>query len=138
MLNESQMPFETEELYQIHRKIMAEIENILEKSTRELLDAGQIIDLKKDFKEKMEKEFDSRLKLNEEKSKIVSTNLIYSFFNAFKLPNIDSIDNFKATLVKEKQIEFNNFLSIYIQKAKGPYKGECFLAEKSLKIDFYR
>ena len=123
-LNENQMPFDTEELYKIHRKIMAEIENILEKSTRELLDGGQIIDLKKEFKEKMEKEFDSREKLNEEKSKIVSTNLIYSFFNAFKLPTIDNVDNFKNTLIKEKQIEFNNFLSIYFQRAKGPFKGK--------------
>ena len=117
------MPFDTEELYQIHRKIMQEIENILEKSTRDFLDGGQILDLKKEFKEKMEKEFESRSKLNEEKSKIVSTNLIFSFFNAFKLPTIDSVDNFKATLIKEKQMEFNNFLSIYFQKAKGPYKG---------------
>ena len=123
LMNENQMPFDTDELYQIHRKIISEIESILEKSTRDFLDGGQIFDLKRDFKEKMEKEFEAREKLNEEKSKIVSTNLIYGFFNSFKLPPIDSMDSFKTTMIKEKQIEFNNFLTIYLQKAKGPYKG---------------
>lgn len=122
-MNQNQMPFDTEDLYQIHRKIMSEIESILEKSTRDFLDGGQIIDLKSEFKEKMEKEFENRLRLNEEKSKIVSTDLIYGFFNSFKMPSLDTVDNFKATLIKEKQIEFNNFLTIYLQKAKGPYKG---------------
>lgn len=122
-LNENQMPFDVEELYSIHRKIMSEIEAILEKSTKTLLDAGQILDLKREFREKMEKEFENKEKINEEKSKIIATNLVYSFFNAFKLPTIDSVETYKATLIKEKQIEFNNFMGVYLQKAKGPYKG---------------
>lgn len=127
-MNENQMPFDSEDLFSVHRKIMGDIETFIEKSTKSLLDAGQIFDLKREFRDRMEKDYENRSKMNEEKSKIMSTNLIYGFFNAFKLPTIDSVETYKTTLIKEKQIEFNNFMGIYIQKAKGPYRGFFFIS----------
>ena len=116
------MPFSEEDLVSNHRKIVQNINNSLDKKTKDLVDTQKIIELKKELSEKMEKEFNRLEKLNKDQSTNHCTDLIFNFFNAYKPPRVDSIDSIKATIIREKQEEFQQFFTYYMKKAKGPAK----------------
>lgn len=116
------MPFETEDLISTHMKIIQNIENILMNSAKDLVDSKRIMELKQELMIKMQKDFSDKEQMNSKKSLTNSKNLLYSFLNGFKLPIIENVDNLKVTLIKEKLIELNSFLTVYNKKARGPHK----------------
>lgn len=116
------MPFDGEDLITTHNKITQDIENMLIKYAKDIIDSSKMLELKEELKEKMQKDYYEKEQLNSGKSQTASKNLLYSFLNGFKVPVVDNIDNLKITLLKEKNTDLNNFLAQYNKKAKGPSK----------------
>ena len=116
------MPFDGEDLITTHNKISQDIENMLVKYAKDIIDSSKMMELKEELKAKMQKDYFEKEQLNSGKSQSTSKNLLYSFLNGFKIPVVDNIDNLKITLLKEKNADLNNFLTQYNKKAKGPSK----------------
>ena len=67
-----------------------------DKLTKEIGEIGDIIELRNELVEKMEKDFSERLQLNDESSQDLCKKLINEIFNSFNFSSIITLDNFKV------------------------------------------
>jgi hypothetical protein len=54
----------------------------------------------------LKKDFDSRVKYNNEKSENKCKEMLNKFFNGYKFPEVDNADSITASLVQEKYEEY--------------------------------
>lgn len=92
---------------------------------RELTDLDRYIELRNDFSETYEHEYDNFIEQNKVKSKDFCDEILSKFFSNLYFPEVSSIENIRPTLVREFEDDFNRLLEIYMSNSRGPAKYTC-------------
>lgn len=89
------------------------------------------IELKNDFIETYDKEYDTYIEANKMKSKEFCEEILSKFFSSLYIPEISSVENVRPTLIREFEDDFNRLLEIYMKNSRGPAKYQCLFENMS-------
>lgn len=90
--------------------------------TKRFADTEQMLDLREQIVEKMEKDLESKLQMNDEMSQHLCKKMIDEFFGSFEIFEFESMEDYRDSLVKEYKDKFVMIYDNYRDFAKGPRK----------------
>ena len=87
-----------------------------------ILDVSQYLTVRKQWDEHLKNEYSLFLEKNKKESLSLCNELVDEVVENFRLPELESSSNIRATMIGEKLNEFNRQLNYYLENAKGPAK----------------
>jgi hypothetical protein len=116
------MPYEEDFLRKAHKDLSFNILRRLEIMTKDFAETSQFLDLRNEMAERMEKDFEQKLELNDELSQNLCKRLINEFFNSFNIPAMVNLDDIRESLLLEHKEKFLLFYDNYKSFSKGSRK----------------
>lgn len=116
------MPFDEETLRHLFKNLSHDILKKFEDMTKDFADTIQLLELRSEIVEKMDKDFESKLQINDDLSQHLCKKLINEFFNSFDLPSLMTLEDVKESTILEHKDRFLIFYDNYKNFAKGARK----------------
>ena len=104
---------------------------MIDSKLKNISELDKFIELKNDFNETYDREFDSLSEQNTIRSKEFCEEILSKFFSNIAFPEINSIENIKPTLIREIEEDFQKLLDIYMNNARGPHKLQALFENMS-------
>jgi len=126
LFGEIRMPMEEEEIRKRYRGLTQNILTKFDKMCKDIGEVGEVLELRSEVVEKMEKDFSDKIVFNDENSQDLCKKLINEFFNSFQLPAMVNFADIKESLIKDHRNDFIKFYENYKSFARGPHKYDLF------------
>jgi len=140
-LNDEASPYEIEEIEKIFKLGLHDFSMLLDNKLKGICDIERYIELRNEFQETSDKEFEAFIEFNKRKSKEFCEEILTKFFSTISIGEITSPEAIKPTLIREFEEEFNKLSEIYMNNARGPAKFQSlfdnlasFLFQKYQKV----
>ena len=95
------MPFEEDFMRRQYKDLCDAMFSKFEKLTKEYADLTQLLELRAEMTERMEKDFEAKLRLNDDLSQHLCKKIIGEFFNDYDLPSFLTLDDINESMLKE-------------------------------------
>ena len=130
-MKEDKLPLDDNVLEETHAHYMNVVNEKFDEKLKSLLDPQKAKELKAELNAALRKDYEARAKYNSEKSESRCKELLNKFFNYYRFPELDNVENVTASLVQEKYEEYRKGIKEYLDRTKAPKKCRISLTKIS-------